>query len=100
VTARSGDYERASGGFEAEAGQARGPRFSLNGSLVLALVVNIAVVIWGAATLSATVNQLTGSVLQLNRTVAEFGTIVQDLRERVRVLEDRGMRANRTQADP
>lgn len=99
MTARSGDYERISGAVPV-ADPPRGPKLSVSGPLLIALVINIAAVIWGAATLSATVTQLTGSVMQLDVTVGKVGAMVQDLRERVRVLEDREQRANRLQGTP
>lgn len=98
MATRSGEQERISGAFQGEGDPGRSPKVAVGGPLTLALIVNIAAVIWGAATLSATVGQLTSSVMQLDVTVAKFGTMVQDLRERVRVLEDRDARGNRTQA--
>ena len=72
-------------------------RFRLNATtaaLVLALLGNGAALVWGAATLANTVDDVQHTVEKLDTTLGRVGSSVQDLRERVGVLEDRG---NRTQ---
>ena len=65
-------------------------------ALALALLSNFGALVWGAATIKSSVDQLQGSVQDLNKTTA---TIVTDLaavkveyNARLSVLEDRSRR--------
>ena len=72
-------------------------KFRLNATtlaLVLALIGNGAALVWGAATLSATVDDVKRTTEKLDATIGKLGSVVQDHDGRLRVLEDRG---NRTQ---
>ncbi len=64
-------------------------------ALVLALLGNGVALVWGAATVAATVDDVKATTDKLDRTLGQVGQSVQNLRERVGVLEDRG---NRTQS--
>jgi len=61
-------------------------------ALVLALLGNGAALVWGAATLSTTVRDVKATTVKLDATLGTVGESVQDLRERVGVLEDRSTR--------
>ena len=70
-------------------------RFRLNATtaaLVLALLGNGAALVWGAATLSNTVDDVKRTTVKLDATLGKVGESVADVRERVRVLEDRASR--------
>lgn len=56
--------------------------------LGLTFLLNIFAVIWGAATLSASVGALQSTTTRLDVTIQSVGNSLQDLRERVRVIED------------
>lgn len=78
---------------------ADGVRIRVNATtigLIVALVMNGGGLIWGAAKLSSAVESVQSTVSKLDGTLSAVGQSVQNLRERVGVLEDRG---NRTQAD-
>lgn len=65
-------------------------------AVVVALLLNFGGIVWGAATLSASVTQLQVAVGSLNSTAAQFRTELSQMREdygaRLRILEDRESR--------
>lgn len=65
--------------------------------LMFTVLLNVGALIWGAATLSTTVSSLQGTASRLDATLQILGGSVQDLRERLRVIEDWRVREDRPQ---
>lgn len=63
--------------------------------LIVTVLVNVAGIVWGAATLSASVKQLKESTERMDQTVRDVGERVSELDTRVSVLEDRDQRVRR-----
>lgn len=63
--------------------------------LMFTVLLNVGALIWGAATLSTTVSALQGTASRLDATLQGLGGSVQDLRERLRVIEDWRVREDR-----
>lgn len=65
-------------------------------AMMVTLLLNFGALVWGAATISNTVNSLKGTVQDLNLTVrtitADMNQIKMDYNARLRVLEDRNSR--------
>ncbi len=65
----------------------------ISGALIFALIINVAGLVWGAAKITAAVESVQATAAKLEVTLYQVSASVQDLRERVGVLEDRDQRA-------